>query len=405
MLDLAIVGDGIAAQAMALAFAKAGRHVHLISDASSGVAGGGGGVQVAPNAWAALDILGVSEAALKQATPLAMLRIINIETGFNLACLPLNETPNRTPYTSMQHTALATILASSAQQTGNITTINSRLEAIENGDGCVHLTLQGGMRIKAAWLIGCDGARGISRRFVEAGEKRKRLHTRSAFRALIPASEQRLFTGIASNLWLGKNGHIVHYPIADAITGDSVNLVVVVRASPLGNKEAGNKEAGDRKTAAREAALRLLDSQQLLAPMRMAIEKAVEIPLYDYALVDAWQRGRVVLAGDAAHPMPPHLAQGAGQSLIDASSLATMLKSYDDDNLQPIITAWSAMRMRAVREVIVSSQRAGKILALDGGFARLRNIGLMLTGDIVLGRVLDKLWAKENARHEAGRLL
>lgn len=41
-------------------------------------------------------------------------------------------------------------------------------------------------------------------------------------------------------------------------------------------------------------------------------------------------RGRAVLIGDAAHPMPPHLGQGLNLGLLDAESLATALEHHAD---------------------------------------------------------------------------
>jgi salicylate hydroxylase len=52
-----------------------------------------------------------------------------------------------------------------------------------------------------------------------------------------------------------------------------------------------------------------------------------------------------VLAGDAAHPIPPNLAQGAGQSLVDAASL---LRWMADDNLDSALSGYARERSKAV---------------------------------------------------------
>ena len=53
--------------------------------------------------------------------------------------------------------------------------------------------------------------------------------------------------------------------------------------------------------------------------------------LYDREPLPDWRVGRVVLLGDAAHPMMPFYAQGAAQSIEDAYVLAGCLAASPDD--------------------------------------------------------------------------
>lgn len=48
------------------------------------------------------------------------------------------------------------------------------------------------------------------------------------------------------------------------------------------------------------------------------------------ALQPPWQMGRVVLVGDAAHGMPPFMAQGVNQGLEDAFVVATLIGCIRD---------------------------------------------------------------------------
>ncbi|AZM51299.1 2-polyprenyl-6-methoxyphenol hydroxylase [Streptomyces sp. WAC 01529] len=86
---------------------------------------------------------------------------------------------------------------------------------------------------------------------------------------------------------------------------------------------------------------------------------------FDRMLVQgAWHRGRVVLAGDAAHCCPPTLAQGAALSLEDAWVLARMLasaRSWDD----ALLRAYYERRIARVKPVVEASVRIGQ-WQLDG---------------------------------------
>jgi 2-polyprenyl-6-methoxyphenol hydroxylase-like FAD-dependent oxidoreductase len=46
----------------------------------------------------------------------------------------------------------------------------------------------------------------------------------------------------------------------------------------------------------------------------------------------AWSAGRVVLVGDAAHGMPPFIAQGANQGLEDALAVTTLIAKIAQEN-------------------------------------------------------------------------
>jgi len=76
---------------------------------------------------------------------------------------------------------------------------------------------------------------------------------------------------------------------------------------------------------------------------------------FEWHVVDGpWHRGRVVLAGDAAHSCPPTIAQGAAQALEDAAVLAELLVGADrlDDDL---LAGYAARRLPRARQVVEAS--------------------------------------------------
>ena len=368
-MQISIAGDGIAARAMALAFARKGISVSIFGDAADAAPGG---VQLAPNGWAALAKLGVGDMARKAAQPLAMMRLLSLESGASLVTLPLNDRPERTPYCSIARADLADILAEAATATGLVNVNAARLTALTPADDKIRLSLEKGATTDADWLIGCDGQNGLCRQHIEADDPAPRHHRRDALRLILP-QEAVPRGGRATTVWLGRGGHIVHYPLPDG----SLNLVAMVKPSPQ----------------SAEHAAAMLASQHQLADIADKMRAVKPIALTDQPLLGAWQRGRVILAGDAAHPMPPHLAQGAGQGLVDAAAMLDHLDALEGDDLQPVLTRWSAERMRVIRRVSRDARRAGDMFALDGPLAKIRNIGLAGIGDIGLGLALDRLWS------------
>jgi salicylate hydroxylase len=67
-----------------------------------------------------------------------------------------------------------------------------------------------------------------------------------------------------------------------------------------------------------------------------ATSRVLRQALYDREPLSTWHIGRVVLLGDAAHPMLPFLAQGAAQSIEDAYILAGCLSTWPDEPTQAL---------------------------------------------------------------------
>lgn len=376
-----IAGDGIAGRAIALGLANIGISSSIIAPPTSQDIKGG--VQLAPNSWAALSALGLGDAtAPNDLTPpniaMSVLRLMSLSRGHNLLQLRLNDRPSRTPYTSVTRADLLDGLKKAVAASKKVDWINGHVAEVTTANNRAEVTLDNGNKLNASWLIGAEGVAGACRQYLEAPDasalRPDRIARRMAFRMVIPATElPAVLNSAASTVWLGDGGHIVHYPLADG----SVNVVAVVSQSP----------------SAKMRATAMMQQQPQLTALASFMDDAMEQPLYDHAPLDTFQRGRVVLAGDAAHPMPPHLAQGAGQSLIDGASLMQVFSGTSpDDDLAPIFTTWTAARVRAVKKVTASANRAGTIFAMSGPMAKLRNLSLGHMGGVMLERQLDQLW-------------
>ena len=158
-------------------------------------------------------------------------------------------------------------------------------------------------------LIGADGLwSGLRARL---GHPKPEFRQRTAWRALIPAdSVEEEFRAPDVQVWLGRNAHVVHYPVKG---GSLINIVAIVNDSWA--------EAGWSADGQRDELLAHYSPWNWCEPVRefLAVpERWQKWALYDLPPLGTWGTGPVTLLGDAAHPMLPFLAQGAAMAIEDA---------------------------------------------------------------------------------------
>ena len=91
--------------------------------------------------------------------------------------------------------------------------------------------------------------------------------------------------------------------------------------------------------------------------------------LYDREPLPTWTKGRLTLLGDAAHPMLPHLGQGANQSIEDGMALATILAQVDNAAVPEALKAYERLRRERVAEVQLGARQNG--LRVDSAYTDL----------------------------------
>lgn len=91
--------------------------------------------------------------------------------------------------------------------------------------------------------------------------------------------------------------------------------------------------------------------------------------LYDREPLPSWTNGRLTLLGDAAHPMLPHLGQGANQSIEDGMALATILAHSDRKSAPAALLAYERLRRERVAQVQRGARENG--LRYDSAYSDL----------------------------------
>jgi salicylate hydroxylase len=239
-----------------------------------------------------------------------------------------------------------------------------------------------GLSLQASALIGADGVWSAVRQQL-LGDAPARFTGHLAYRALV--AQVDLPAHLRSNqvtVWLGPRLHVVHYPVR---SGEWLNLVAIVH----GVKP---EQAHEWDQAGHTQAL----MQAMGAVGRDLHERLASVPgwrqwaLHDRAPLSAageMAQGRVALLGDAAHPMRPYLAQGAGMAIEDAQALAKNLSELSaavPDKLQ----AYAEQRWSRNARVQARAIRNGRIFHTSGPVAWGRNLSMRLFGE----RLMDVPW-------------
>jgi salicylate hydroxylase len=349
-----VAGAGIGGLTAALALAQKGFRVALFEQAAR-LAEIGAGIQLSPNALHVLFALGLEDALRPYIVAPAKVRIRNASTGREVAQVPLGthaEARFGAPYWTIHRGDLQKVLLDAARSNLDIALrLGTKVEDVAIHAHGVTAQTRTGTEITdehGIALIAADGLGSLLRTRMR-GKAQPRFAHRTAWRAIAAAEAVPEECRAANiNLWLGRDSHLVHYPIK---AGTHVNIVAIVHDQWAGE---GWDNAG-----AREELLARFSVSSWAAPARALLAvpgQWAKWALYDRAPSARWTRGPVTLLGDAAHPMLPFLAQGAAMAIEDAFVVADCLARRPDDPAAALRLYEKQRRGRTAR-----AQRAARL--------------------------------------------
>lgn len=343
--EVLVVGGGMAGLAGALALRANGAEVTLVERAPE-FGEVGAGLQMAPNASRVLKRWGLLEKALEIGVRPKHLVFRDALTGEELTRQTLGgdfEERYGAPYVVIHRSDLHRILLEACQDAGVRLVNDVVVEKVEtvNARGVAH-TASGDL-YEADVVIGADGLKSTLRSAVAQDGPVSSSYV--AYRGTVPITAETPAADLEDVIvYLGPDCHLVQYPLRK---GELLNTVAVFKSQSF---ERGEEQYGGVDEL--EAAYK--DCVPAVQAALRNLGTSIRWPMYDRDPIENWIDGRLVLMGDAAHPMLQYLAQGACQALEDAAVLqdSTVGSVFTDDGVDA--AAWD----RAIGEF--NSARAAR---------------------------------------------
>jgi salicylate hydroxylase len=386
--ELLIAGGGIGGLAAAVAARRARWEVRLFEQAEA-FSEVGAGIQLGPNTSRILREWDLLRGALAgQVVTPPRLRVRDGVDGAELAILPLGSACEQrygAPYLTVHRADLQAALLEAARSLGTRLHTSCRISGVEPQADGVAVRTPAAERVHGDALLAADGVWSRLRNEVAGGDG-PRASGHLAYRGL--ARQQDLPQRLRSQditVWLAPRMHLVTYPLRG---GDWLNAVCVVEGTQPGDPRDWDHAASQAQL---DAAL-----GPVCAEVRERIAGVPEWRLWvlhardPVTSPDQLARGRVALLGDAAHPMRPYLAQGAGMAIEDAREVQRVLGMVSEDitDVPTALRRYALNRWERVARVQERSLRNGTIFHASGPLRLARNAGLRTLG----ARLLDQPW-------------
>jgi salicylate hydroxylase len=380
-----IVGGGMGGLAAGIACTRAGWEARLYEQ-SQEFSEVGAGIQLGPNSTRILGEWGLGSAVIRVAAVPRQLLVRSAVDGAELGRLRLGrwfQERYGAPYLTIHRADLQRLLLGAARHAGVNLELKARASAVRPSGAVVKLTVNEDREVQGDALIAADGLWSAVRTQVFGGGAPVATG-HLAYGALmmqkdLPASLRSQDVSV----WLGPRLHLVAYPVRG---GHHLNVVAI-----LEGRTGGAAQDWDRAATVDDLHAAMAS---LCAPIQHLVRSMPSWrlwALHDRPPVrnaDEMVRGRVALLGDAAHPMRPYLAQGAGMAIEDAAELGRSLAAAPGNDVEPALRRYAANRWERCAQVQTRAQRNGRIFHATGVVRWGRDLSMRLLGE----RLLDQPW-------------
>ena len=381
------IGAGIAGLSASLYIAKLGIKTHIFEkrcDTDSG----GVGIQLTPNALCSLAPLNVLDDLIAESFFPEKLIVSDAHLSGELNSIQLKgkmEHKFGFPYLTSSRDSLHKLLLKRANDDSLIKiSFNSKIIWRKNKDAVIFRTEHGKNLFFSRILI-CDGI--TSNLANNDSSMRLSFSETKVLRTCLSGKDlpQDILKNI--NLWMGKSFHVVSYPTNKKL---DLNVVIVKKhRGPLGNKKNLENELFNPHL--------LYVRNKNLAHLLKDLTSWSVWPLHRTGIIKRAKKiysHNSLCIGDAAHPLYPHLAQGAALALEDSYTLYKLLQKHRNENIHisNVFQKFAELRIRRYQRMQIESRLNGKVFQQRGLFRIARNILVKNFGP----RLMEKDWIYEN---------
>lgn len=345
-LRVVIAGGGIGGLFAANALIARGLEVAVYEQAPA-LGEVGAGVYVTPNAVRQMQRVGLGAAVEKWGARVGPNSHYFRHDGSPIAPVQVTDASGWSANFGMHRADFVEFLA--AALPAGVVRCGHRAVGFEETREAARVRFANGAIAEGDVVIGADGIHSELRPHVYPPSKPV-FHGTISYRGLV--SRERL-PGWAMDrweMWAGPKKHFLVFPVRH---GEMVNYVGFVPTDEE-MRESWSAPGDPRRLRAEFAGW-----DPRIGAVLAQVDKCFRWALYDREPLPKWSRGRLTLLGDAAHPMLPHLGQGANQSIEDGMALATILARADSSQVAAALVAYERLRRERVAEVQLGARKHG----------------------------------------------
>jgi salicylate hydroxylase len=206
-----------------------------------------------------------------------------------------------------------------------------------------------GDSFEADIIIAADGIPSILQKYVVERASPEYSGVR-AYRGLISREKLPGWPESDHMVWMGTGKHFIAYPVRGGRLLNYVGFVPTKDETIESWSAAGDVD---------ELVASFDGWDPRIVRLLGTVETCYWWGLYDRRPLSSWTSGRLVLMGDAAHPMLPHLGQGANQAIEDGVALAVLLAGRDPDQVPYLLQQYEKFRRARTDAIQAEARKTG----------------------------------------------
>lgn len=337
-LRAAVIGGGIGGLFAAKALLAQGFVVSVHEQAPE-LGEIGAGVYVTPNSVRQMQRMGLGDAVEAYGARVSPQSCYRRQDGSHIAPVQVADAEGWHAAFGMHRADFVDFLAASLPK--GVVHCGQRAVDFSQDADVARVTFDNGEVIEADVIVAADGIHSALRPFVYPPST-PIFHGTASYRGLVSRDRLTDWPEDQWEMWAGAGKHFLVFPVRG---GALLNYVGFVPA----DQEIRESWSAPGDPEALRQAFEGWDPR--IGEVLSVIDKTFQWALYDREPLPRWSNGRLTLLGDAAHPMLPHLGQGANQAIEDGMALATILAKANRASVPQALTAYERLRRTRVADI------------------------------------------------------